>query len=1262
MRVTRRLLAGGLLAAGLLALGGCGAGLISGIASSNGGNSGVPADVQAPQLLASEFWPLAPKPGDTRSVVVANSQLAGRSVEVLIERVDAAGEVVAAAKQRNTTAQAQGTSTLVTFELDMTMIVAGLQDLWLTDFAGRLSVSVEGEDLPSAMPITLVRQPVASFRDATVGAPTFLSPYGQKVFIEVDGLRSDTTNDIEILVTTRDPVGDLGSGVVRLATNVQIESLGAVSVLSASIPGSTFPDVVGIEVIDAAAGQSPPIADTYYRPDVALALPGQGPTTGGTLLALIGEALVPYDFSTSPATLDYSKISLTFNKGERTTQLLPEDLRLSDSSTSRLSFAMPPAPDGRPGQVDIIVKLVLEGVVAEFTASQVFLFANPDPFYGPRGAILDQLPVASAPIQLDQAPRTDLAPDFAILTERGGVGYLQLLLAQQNGMFQPFAAPRQIGNPEVGAERVPRDLLVGDFDGDEIPDLFVVNEGGSSAVHHLVLGQERPDPPLGNVFTVPAAQGSDRGFVADFDGDGLPDVLLMPVATAVAGLLPQVLLARPAGDSLPGFSAAVDVALGSFAYEAFEVADFDDDGNLDIAAVSGTDLVMAVAYGYGDGTFTAATPFSFTVPGYTKNPDSPAVGLHACRDRVRQSIGVVLSGVESVAATSPTLAVLEQVLVGPPPLAYKFQSPDERSVFLAPVEPIALSLAANLDQPASPADPGPIELVVAIRGEPTIVSLGLLQLVQNEGHPAFEPVSGGIENGTLAGAEVPVQIRSLAFDTAFPAKQPSGEAKAVFIVHEVDVDGARERRLSTRLVTVARRGEPQLLPPDAGATLPFTVEGLVGGDFSPISVAADGAVRDLATATRDGPDGRDQITIIVNDGFGGFPGLGATMTHRGLLPASVTLVPAGTGMRDGLVFASAASKLAYWRPVDPDLVVAPEPGLTVLPSEVTLQGAVGPDAITTPLRDLISDSTLRNADLGDGTRMQVADVDGDGVLDLVLLMSFDLPQLGEDGARLALCRGKATPGFEEFPFYLPSRLTSVHGNTSAFALGDFAATGDGSVVLELAIAVPAGTTSSSVDGNHIRFLRYDGGSRPEDARFVISALASGPQVLLAGSKPTLAMASDFDSDGLVDLLVASPGDRSLRFLRNTAVPSSGSVEVDIGAFEEVLAEELADGVPTWMRLSDVNGDGNPDAVVVTQFTNAAGIKSSAIATYLSSGAGEFADARFASSTRIGTFDAVLCGDVGDWNRDGVPDLFLGWDTLIGDTPPVNLRVLFGGTR
>ena len=231
-------------------------------------------------------------------------------------------------------------------------------------------------------------------------------------------------------------------------------------------------------------------------------------------------------------------------------------------------------------------------------------------------------------------------------------------------------------------------------------------------------------------------------------------------------------------------------------------------------------------------------------------------------------------------------------------------------------------------------------------------------------------------------------------------------------------------------------------------------------------------------------------------------------------------------------------------------------------------------------------------------------------------------------------------------------------------LGDFVANGPEQVRrLEVAVAVPAGAASSGLDGDHVRFYRYEAGATPAADRLVPTAAANGPQVLLAGSKPTELAATDFDRDGTVDLLVACRGDSTLRLFRNTAVVDPAAVQVAVGEFQEGLGSPrpLASGTPTRLLLADVNGDGNRDAVAFVEFTSAVnGARSTTIAGYLSSGGGAFDGPRFLSPTRIGNRDARLGGDLGDWNRDGVLDVFLGWGSSGGGD--INLRVLFGGTR
>lgn len=1219
-----------LLALGaLLSLWSCGAGLITGAAASGGGSSS--GEARAPELSLNPLIPLVPAANTTRTVVVTNALIAASArLRVRIE-LGAGGAGGVGADQRLPVASGQGGSTLITFTLDTEAIVAAVADPTVADLQGTLTVFVDDRPIAPPAPIVLARQPRAELVLDAGQTERFLSPLGERVHLRIAGLRATDASELSLFVTTVDPgvapaPGQPRPTVTRLCTDLRIEPplSGALPEVSAIVPGNSFPVPMQLFAIDATAGQSTRIENAFYRPDIALALPSQGPTTGGSLVTLIGTALVPPDLtsSTGPAPLAFGDIQLSLAKGGRITVLAPDDLRVAESGADRLVFTMPASPDGRPGQVDIVLRVKFGGVEAPITASQVFLFANPKPFFGPRGAVLDRAPVAVVPIFLDAEPgdAAVAAPDFAVLTDQGGVGFLQLLLAQQNGMFQPFAAPRQIGNHEVAAERGPSDICSGDFDGDGVPDMFLSNRGVGSAVHHVVLGRARPATPLGSVHHV-AGVSAARCRSALFDGDPIADVLLLPGTEATPGQLPVVLLARPNVDGSPAFAPGIELPVRPLLYDAVEVADLDGDGHLDVALLRGETLQLDVAFGNGDGTFAAGTPLDFAIPGYTPDPRSTAVGLHACRNGPLQSLSLVLAGLSQSLPEGPQTK--PAIVILPQPQARVFVGPADETSILLPLEPLGQSLVADLD--GLP----PVELAIALAGNPTVLSLALLHFAPS----GFVPVINGIE----VGAELPRQIRALHFGRAFAPTPISPEARAVFVVHESLIDGQPERRLSTRLL-FSEGTSQKLLPPDAGAEVLAPIEGIVGGNFHPVSIAGHGLVRDLALS-RSGT-----IELIENDGFGGFPRPSNKLQWAGLLPGSTRLVPAPVDAFDQLVFLAADSRLGIWRH-DP----------TAGPNQ-------SPDRTTMPLRAVVPNAALQAATLANTSRIRTGDVDGDGLDDLVVLLSF-AGFTGEGEAAIVLLRGKAMPSGAEFPFHEPVAATLVHGNATSMALGDFAVASSGPRQLELAVTVPVGTTPGAIDGDHVRFFRYESGPTPAEDTFVPSAVAGGPQVLLAGNAPTQIVAGDFDRDGLVGLLVASAGDSSLRLLRNLALPAAGQRDVDVGSFQESLSSPLAmpAGKPTRLQLSDVNGDGNVDAVVVTEFTSAVtGVRSTSVAFYLSSGAGQFTGPQFVSPTRVGDRNAQLAADIGDWNRDGVPDLFLGWTTFgSGDR---NLRVLFGGTR
>ncbi|MCA8975806.1 MAG: VCBS repeat-containing protein [Planctomycetes bacterium] len=1194
-------------------LSGCGAGLITGIASNQ--NGGAKAEVRPPELSLPPLLPLVPAANTTRSVIVTNAQIpASARLRVSIEALGRKAE------QKSPVALGQGGSTSITFVVDTEDILEEVSDPTASDIEARLAVLVDDQPIAEPVAVVLARQPRARLELEPGQSGLLISPFGQEVVLRVSGLQSVDANNLQMLVETRDPLQSDGSGlparVTRVCTGLEASATATdgEALVGATVPGNTFPDGAWLFVRDTASGESTSVK-VYYRPEITMALPSQGVTTGGNLVTLIGTALVPYDFTQSPSPLQFDAVELSFAKGGRITTLPREDFREQLSAGDRLVFRMPPSPDGRPGQVDIVLRTQLDGVRAEVVANPDYLFSNPHPFFGPRGIVLDQFPVAVAPITLDATTGPESAIDFAVLTEESGVGFLQLLLGQ-NGMFLRFGARRRIGDREVPAERNPRDLCVADFDGDSIKDLFLVNEGTATAVHHVVLGQAPPAAPLGAVHRVGGSAGMTKGMVGDFDGDGLADLLLVPGPLAPVGTLPQVLLARPTAIGQPAFAAPRPVNLRPFAYEAVEVADLDGDGHLDIAAVDGTSLELDVAFGHGDGDFDAGIPLDFTVSNYTADPNSPAVGLHACGNGPAQSLAIVFAGIALASATTPpTVAVLHQS-------SRTYAAPTLANVQALPVDPLGVSIVADLDGANS------LELVGAIRSDPSPTALASIAMGRFNG-VKVEGLPGSVE----IGGEKPRHFDSLHFGRAFPSQ--FGDAKAIFAVHESEIAGERERRLSTLLI-YPNGPDPLLLTPDGGADLATPIEAIVGGNWSAEAVAGAGGLRDLAVAHG------NAVTLLGNDGFGGFPRAGLELISPGLLPPTVSLVPGPEGAVESLCYLRTDSKFGIWYPAED--------------AEQRWHRLSG------ELRAISPNPVLRTAQLRAETQIVIADVDGDGTNDVVAMLLFDVPSPAVDDAMLVLMRGKRTPAATELPFFEPTVATLTHGKATSFSLGDFAQTATGPRVLELAMAIPEAAVPGGADGDHVRFFRYVAGATPEQDHFEASAQPGGPQALQAGSHPMRVAASDFDRDGLVDLLVACDGDDALRLFRNIALPTPAPGEVEVGAFLEALSSPraLAPGRPTVLRLADVNGDGAVDAIVAVESLNLTSERSTALAFYLSEEPGVFGEAEFVSPARLGDRDAALALDVGDWNRDGVLDLFLGWG--LAGTNDRNVRVLFGGSR
>jgi hypothetical protein len=182
----------------------------------------------------------------------------------------------------------------------------------------------------------------------------------------------------------------------------------------------------------------------------------------------------------------------------------------------------------------------------------------------------------------------DAVPDLAVLTNVFGApsGSVSVLLGNGDGSFQRAV------NYAVGDD--PTSVAVGDFNGDGVEDLGVIT--GFGEVQPL-LGYG--DGTFQAVRTSVAQANSNSLVVGDFNGDGDQDLAMVETG----GI--SVLLGN--GDGT--FQGPPSYPVGSLPFAAPAVADFNGDGIPDLAVVNSSTNDVSVLLGNGDGTFEAARSF-----------------------------------------------------------------------------------------------------------------------------------------------------------------------------------------------------------------------------------------------------------------------------------------------------------------------------------------------------------------------------------------------------------------------------------------------------------------------------------------------------------------------------------------------------------------------------------------------------------------------------------------------------------------------------
>ena len=200
----------------------------------------------------------------------------------------------------------------------------------------------------------------------------------------------------------------------------------------------------------------------------------------------------------------------------------------------------------------------------------------------------------------------DGVPDVAALGQDGST--VTVLLGKGDGTFKSgTSVPTGVTDP--GADP----LAVGDFNGDGVPDLAILNyvttSGGTAGSVSVLLANG--DGTFKPAVSTPTTAIFGWHAVGDFNGDGKADLAFgdqyANSLTILLGNEDGTFTQTPTSPSTGGNPASI------------AVADFNGDGKIDIAVTNesgGSPAVLTVLLGNGDGTFTAALSPSTTVTPY----------------------------------------------------------------------------------------------------------------------------------------------------------------------------------------------------------------------------------------------------------------------------------------------------------------------------------------------------------------------------------------------------------------------------------------------------------------------------------------------------------------------------------------------------------------------------------------------------------------------------------------------------------------------
>ena len=291
----------------------------------------------------------------------------------------------------------------------------------------------------------------------------------------------------------------------------------------------------------------------------------------------------------------------------------------------------------------------------------------------------------------------------------------------------------------------------------------------------------------------------------------------------------------------------------------------------------------------------------------------------------------------------------------------------------------------------------------------------------------------------------------------------------------------------------------------------------------------------------------------------------------------------------------------------------PAPSLTSPLFQTRAQGGQFPIGLPDLLPSIFRTAPVYDSGGVDATSLVIADINGDGKLDLLLTNACADSSCTNGSVTILLGNGDGT--------YQPAVSYSSAGQTAQFAaVADI--NNDGNLDLLVANLCDAGSTNCASGSIAVLLGKGDGTFQP-----AVTYLSGGAQAY------GVAIA-DLNADGKPDLIVDN-------VCVDPSCVSGGLVTILLGngdgTFQAAVGYGSGGPTPVFVAVGDLNGDGKPDIVLADQCSNNvnfSGCDNGVTAVLLGNGDGTFQTAvPYSSGGQYANFVAI-----GDVNGDGVPDL------------------------